>query len=1112
LIPSSKQNPESELKSDGSGASSAVRNVALAIGLGLAGICIRLALIPLVGAGNIRFATHYPIVLASAWLFGFWPSLLTAAICVVFGTFYPYPVNFTQTLIGSFLFLVVSLILAWFAASLRRTQQELRSAQMAASLDARHRSELLESMSDGFIKVDEDWRYQYVNQTAMRYARLAPEKLIGTCLWDSDPHLLGTELERIFRRAMTERVPGKIEFFDEARELWFESRVQPTVDGGLAIYFSEVTERRLTEDRLRAGEAKYRELAEVLPQFIWTRDAAGSIDYCNHELKRFTGLTDEEVMAGRMWDLVHPEDRSLVEAAHQERLAGREFRLECRLRRASDGVYVWHLCRGAYVAGNSGRWIGTAIDIDARKRAEEAVEIADRRLNLVNDSLPVCISYLDSECRYLFVNKTYEQWFGIRNEQQVGMPLAEVVGEKAFARVKPYIDAVLRGEPQQFEAFLPYTRTQPRYVRVLYVPDLAGGTVRGWFALVEDISESRKAEEAARASEHRYSMLAESVPAIVWTSDRSGAVSWSNSQWRTYAGEPTDLAEGWSSYLHPDDREAWKGAWNKAITARAPFELEARLRGADGSYRWFLGRARAVGGETGDASEWLGTLTDIDERKRVESALRESEERLRLAMNAAQLATWDYDLGTGKVTWSENLIAMSGLNQFGQSYDSGMSTVHPDDYPKVEAAVKASLEEGKPYQAEYRVKGTGGEVTWILGKGHVKRDSQGKVERLIGVALNITDRKKAELALRTSEERLRLAQDASGVGIWDWNLETGEVMWSPEIYRFLGYEPEQLQADSEIWMRHIHPDDKLTVDRNLENALAGGGLLELEFRVVRKDGSLRWLLSRGKAIYNEAGKPIRLVGVNMDLTERREVEEALRRTNAELEQYAYAASHDLQEPLRMVMLYTQLINSRHGQELTGEARRYFEFILESATRMQVLIQDLLAYSKLLADHEVRFSTVDMKEVVHSALDACRAAVEESRAEISIGDLPPVHGEHSALVGLMLNLFTNAIKYTRPGDAPVIRVEGRVEGEMCSFSVSDRGIGIRPEYQKRIFGVFKRLHGKEVPGTGIGLALCKRTIEQHGGAIWVESDGENGSTFRFTLPSTAAADQGVAVVA
>jgi PAS domain S-box-containing protein len=1089
-----------------------LRRAALAIGFGLIGICIRLALLPFVGYGSIRFATYYPIVLASAWLFGFWPSLFTIAICGVFGTLYPYSSITTQTIGGGISFLVISLVLARFAGSLRQTQQKLRQAQVAASLDAQHMSELIESMSDGFIKVDEDWRFQYVNQTAMRYARLDPEKLIGTRLWDSDPHLLGTEFEKVFRRAMTERVPGKIEFYDEPRKLWFESRVQPNVDGGLAIYFSDVTDRKLTEDKLRAGEARYRELAEVLPQFIWTRDADGEIDYFNEELKRFSGLTEEEIKAGKLWELIHPDDRPLVDLALKQRLEGREFRFEGRFRRASDGVYVWHLCRGTYVAGNSGRWIGTAIDIDARKRAEEAVEAADRRLNLVNDSLPVCISYLNADCRYLFVNKTYEQWFGIKREQQVGMLLVDVVGEKAFDRVKPHIDAVLKGEPQQFEAYLPYTRTEPRYVRVLYVPDVAGGNVRGWFALVEDISESRKAEQAARASEHRYSMLAESVPAIVWTSNQSGEITWSNSQWKTYAGESTDLAGGWLPYLHPDDRDSWRETWEKATSTRTPFEREARLRAADGTYRWFLGRARSIGEENGTGAQWLGTLTDIDERKSVESALRESEERLRLAMNAAQLATWDYDLKTGNVTWSENLIEMSGIDQFGRSYDAGMNTVHPDDYPRVEAAVRASLEEGKPYQAEYRVRGTGGEVTWILGKGHVKRDSQGTVERLIGVALNITERKKAEEALRTSEERLRLAQDASGVGIWDWNLETGEVMWSPEIYRFLGYDPDRDQASPETWMRHVHVEDHARVEQNLKNALAGGGLLELEFRVIRTDGSVRWLLSRGKALYDEAGKPVRLVGVNMDLTERREVEEALRRTNAELEQYAYAASHDLQEPLRLVMLYTQLINSRYGQKLDGESRRYFDFILESATRMQVLIQDLLAYSKLLADHEVRFAPVNMNEVVHGALDACRAVVEESGAQITVGDLPRVHGEHSALVGVMLNLFTNAIKYTRPGVVPMIRVEGHTEGEMCSFSVSDNGIGIRPEYHKRIFGVFKRLHGKEVPGTGIGLALCKRTVEQHGGAIWVESDGESGSTFRFTLPASTAVTREVAGVA
>jgi PAS domain S-box-containing protein len=432
-----------------------------------------------------------------------------------------------------------------------------------------------------------------------------------------------------------------------------------------------------------------------------------------------------------------------------------------------------------------------------------------------------------------------------------------------------------------------------------------------------------------------------------------------------------------------------------------------------------------------------------------------------------------------------------------------MTTVHPDDLPRVTAAVEASMREGKPYEVEYRSMQQDGSVRWILGKGHVVRSDSGRVVRLTGVALDVTGRRRADQALRESEERLRMAKEAAGLGIWDWDIRTGSVQWTPEIYEFVGLDPAGSDITLERWKAFAHPDDRDRVLAEAEAAIANSEPLRTEFRVVRTDGDIRWLLARGRTISDDSGAPVRMVGVNMDVTERRSIEEKLRQSNAELEQYAYAASHDLQEPLRVVMLYSQLLLRRHNEQFDSEARKHLDQIMTGASRMQMLIEDLLSYSKIVSGRDRVYVPVNMNLVAKIAEEACRAAIQESNGSVLCGDLPVLHGDVHGLTGVLQNLLSNAVKYRRKDVPPEVSVEARREGEFWHFCVSDNGIGINPAYHARIFGVFKRLHGRDVPGTGIGLAICKRTVEQHGGRIWVESEEGEGAAFHFTLPAAQA---------
>ncbi len=267
-----------------------------------------------------------------------------------------------------------------------------------------------------------------------------------------------------------------------------------------------------------------------------------------------------------------------------------------------------------------------------------------------------------------------------------------------------------------------------------------------------------------------------------------------------------------------------------------------------------------------------------------------------------------------------------------------------------------------------------------------------------------------------------------------------------------------------------------------------------------------WLSISGEPVFDEGGHFRGYRGVGTDITERKRAQAVLKaaydelaRSNAELQQFAYVASHDLQEPLRMIGSYTQLLERRYGDRLDRDAREFMNFIVDGATRMKQLIEDLLAYSRVgTRGKELR--PVQAQAVLDKVLVNLRAAVESSGAAITHDSLPEVNADDTQLVQLLQNLIGNAIKFRKEEEPPRIRVGVEDAGGEWCFSVADNGIGIEPQYFERIFLVFQRLHTRdEYPGTGIGLAICKKVVERHGGRIWVESAPGKGSKFYFTLP-------------
>jgi PAS domain S-box-containing protein len=340
------------------------------------------------------------------------------------------------------------------------------------------------------------------------------------------------------------------------------------------------------------------------------------------------------------------------------------------------------------------------------------------------------------------------------------------------------------------------------------------------------------------------------------------------------------------------------------------------------------------------------------------------------------------------------------------------------------------------------------------------------------------------------------------------DLATGKyVFLSPSQMTLTGFTPEELMdITAEEAYERVHPDDRRRSVEQQAAVAAGVDIPEpIEYRWMVKSGEYRWFSDRRKLVRDEHGRPVALVGISRDITEEKIAQRVLRdysvrleQSNAELQQFAYISSHDLQEPLRMVIANLSQLERKHGDSLDKDAREYIDRAIEGGGRMRELIDDLLAYSRVETQAK-EVGPVDMGEVTREVAGLMEAAIKESGADLDVGPLPIVRANESQMRQVMQNLLSNAVKF-RGEEPPRIRVWAEPGWQDWTFAVKDNGIGFDMEYADKVFDMFQRLHTRDkYPGNGVGLAIVKKIVERHGGRIWVESAENSGSTFYFTLP-------------
>jgi len=513
-----------------------------------------------------------------------------------------------------------------------------------------------------------------------------------------------------------------------------------------------------------------------------------------------------------------------------------------------------------------------------------------------------------------------------------------------------------------------------------------------------------------------------------------------------------------------------------------------------------------------------GSLYRLDvERQRAQDELKKGQAQLAEAQRIAHMGSAEWDIATNAVTWSDEMFRMFGYEpaEVRPGYAEFLQRVHPDDRPAVEQNIARALRSGEPFAFDYRIVRPDGTMRMAHGEGKIVRGEGGEPARLLGTAQDITERKQIEHALRQNEARTRsiietandafVAIDAADV-IKDWNPQAELTFgWGREeaLGRTLAetiIPPAHREAHVEGLHRYVLTGEGPMLNRRVElEAMDKEGHL---FPVEMTISPIRW------------GRSHIFSAFVRDITERKRAEAALAnqtreltRINSELEDFTHSVSHDLKEPLRGIEAFAGFIAEDYGDKLDEQGQRYVNVLRESAVRMKDLIDDLLQLSRI-GRTRLEQAPVAMGSLVQDVSLELSFALQEKQVDLFIDpEMPTVGCDRARIREVFKNLISNAVKYN---DKPHPRIEVgyRSENGAFIFAVRDNGIGIAPEYHEKIFKIFQRLHHREeYEGTGVGLAICKKVVEAHGGRIWVESAPGEGTTFLFTLPRITARQPG-----
>ena len=647
----------------------------------------------------------------------------------------------------------------------------------------------------------------------------------------------------------------------------------------------------------------------------------------------------------------------------------------------------------------------------------------------------------------------------------------------------------------------------------------ADGRPERVIGLLMDDSEPFRLAQAVAEAESTLQLAVELGGIAIWRHDlKTNRMHYSDQAWRVLAipPRPEGLAlEEVRAFIHPEDLPGVLASAQAALATDRPTDMEARYRRSDGSWRHVMTRRVVQRDASGQPVAFVGVALDVTDRIAERRQAEALSGRFELVTRTAGIGYWSLEPGATRAHWSERMRELFGLARGEQAPTFGewlRRFVHPHDRERVAAAFAEWDAEGRDaLDLSMRIVRADGGERWILAHTRVERG--GGMPLYFGVTIDVTRQRSTEQALRKATERAALAARGAGIGTWERELGSGIIHWDEQMWRLRGRPPREAPPTSEELLAIAHPEDRAAAAARIQHGLATHEPVEQEFRVVWPDGSVRWLASRAATMFDDAGRPLRRIGVNWDVTEIRSVESARRERELALREsqakskFLARMSHELRTPLNAVLGFAQLLlaDEQGFDEAAASRRRRLEHIRSAGQHLLDLINDVLDLASLEGG-EVRITLqpVALAPLVRQALPLLEPLRESRELHLRCGPLPGVvAADPTRLRQALLNLLSNALKYNRPGGE--VQVDSAIDGDRVVLRVSDTGPGMDEQQLRQLFEPFNRLGADDsVEGTGIGLAIVKALVERMGGEVRVHSRVGAGSVFELHLPAAAEA--------
>ena len=913
---------------------------------------------------------------------------------------------------------------------------------------------------------------------------------------------------------------------------------------------------------------RFRFLADTMPLLIWTATPDGKFDYYNERWLSYSSVPPAQLANWNWQEAIHPEDFPICLDRWKKTIASHcDYKIECRLKHGSAGDYRWTLAQAFPLRNNKNeiiQWIGTCTDIDDQKQArsllERAVqertgELAKARAQLqtvLDGATKVSIVATDTEGIITVFNSGAENMLGYTSQEIVGkqtpvlfhveaellargLELTQEMGKTVFG-FDVFAARPRQGMHEQRE--WTYVRKDGQRLTVNLVATVlrdGAGAIVGFLGVAMDITELKKAEAAARASDEHCRLIIETIEdyALMMLDAHGHIVSWNVGAERITGYQASEIiGQHFSGFHAPPEIETRHpdSVLQLAATEGRFTEEGWRIR-KDGSGYWADVAIFAIRDESGNVRGFAKVVRDITKRRKSEEKVRDQA----LILDTANDAIVIRDIYDRITYWNQGAVRLYGWRRdeaLGQVAHTLLKTQFPQ---KLESITEQLSSEGR-WQGEVLQNKRDGTVITVASTWTLRHDEASLLASVVEMNHDITARKHAEEQLKIMSRRLELAKNSLGAGVWDWDIQTNVLIWDDRIYEIYDLR-KGTQVTYQQWASFMLPEDLPAAEAALKIAIESKSQSFMEFRIKLPDGTIRHIHCAQGTVLDDAGKVARVVGVNIDITERKRVDSGLleasnllklrvaeldaankelAKKNEEVEAFVYIVSHDLRSPLVNLQGFSKELDlscQELRQKLTSadqsvqtilsvdipESLRHIE---SSTTKFHRLINSLLQLSRY-GRQDYHHEELDLGALIRSTLDLLSLSIASGGVEVSVGSLPRVYGDATALGQVFANLVANAVKYMKPGRPGRIEIGGEALGGTAHCWVRDNGAGFPASAKPRLFQVFQRFHPNLAEGDGMGLAIVRRVVERHGGAIWADSEENVGTTFHFTLPSEPA---------